>query len=122
MIDDGLRAYLDARFVAIAEQLNDIRKTFDEMSTKLDCHGDRLTSIERDLSYVQDEIDTERKASKERLLECEKKMDTKDSAAIGKIKYWIVAACLVALASISSYIVTSFVLAPIRHISQQERK
>lgn len=102
-MDNGLRDYLDVRFCALDKRLTLMQSAIDELSTKMDVHGDRILSCEKDISHLTEYVHTDRKDAKERRDDCLEIMDKKDLAMADKIKYWVAISILGGVASMLGF-------------------
>lgn len=103
-MDENLKDYLDVRFCGITKQLQIMQSSIDEMGTKLDHHGDRITSAEKDVSYLADYTREDKIDTKHRREACEKIMDQKDQAVKDNIKLWVYGGIGAAIMSVLSLV------------------
>lgn len=87
-MDENLKDYLEVRFCSIDKRLTIMQSAIDELGTKIDIHGDRILSSEKDITHLAGFIREDKIETKERRDDCLRIMDKKDEATVGKMKYW----------------------------------
>lgn len=102
-MDDNLRDYLDVRFCSIDKRLQMMQSAIDELGVKIDVHGDRIVSCEKDIGHLSEYVHTDRHDAKERREDCLNIMDKKDMAIVDKIKYWVAISILGGVASMLGF-------------------
>ena len=108
-MDENLKDYLEVRFCSIDKRLTIMQSAIDELGTKIDIHGDRILSSEKDVDHLAGFIRDDKIETKERREDCLRIMDKKDETAIGKIKYWTAMGLLGGVFSVLGFVATLLV-------------
>lgn len=97
VMDENLRRYLDHRFGSLEKRL-------DEIEAKLDMHGDRILSCEKDISYLSHYVHDDKSETRDRKAECAELMDAKDKASATRQRAWALAGIVSALTALATTI------------------
>lgn len=120
-MDDALREYLDHRFSTIDRRL-------DEIDAKIDSHAERMTSVEKDCTYIGERVQIIERAERTSIEVCraaqkecrdlvDKSIDHKISKATDGIRFWIVAGVCGVLLLVSGYLIATSVIEPVHEMT-----